>query len=605
MKIENLKINAFGKLENKEIEFGEHINIVQGNNESGKSTLLKFISSIFYGTSKNKKGKEFSDYEKYKPWNNEEFSGKLAYKLDNEEKYEVFREFGGKKNPKIYNEQLEDVSKKYTIDKTYGNQYFTEQTGVDETIFLSTLVSMQQEVKLDRNVQNTMLQKVANLASTGDDSTSYKKAQEKLSKKQVEEIGTARSQGRPINIIKEEKFKIQDEIGELENYKIRKVEIEKEKEEKVEELKQVEEKLELIQKLKGIEEKEELSKQKIKVNENLQQAQEKRKKELEEENAKAEKEIENIEEQIKGKEPIEQSKYPTLKRNIAICLIIISIILGILSASVIKELTISIIVLAIFLISLIWLVFEIKNKKAFEKKQKEKIEKEEETREKQKTELQNKRAELTKVQAEINILKNNIEQYEKNINEEKQKIELEKKQEIEKIKQEETSNSIIENIIDIKNIQREKERQEQERSNKKLEYNSLELEEKVIAPKLEQMALLEEKLEDLKQKEEDLEKNNEAIEITRKMLESAYLKMKQNVTPKLTQELSKNIQKISNGKYSKINLHEEKGIIIEKENGEYIEAEKLSVRNYRPIIFIIKASNTKRIITRKYANHSR
>lgn len=124
MKIENLKINAFGNLEGKEIEFSDHINIVKGSNESGKSTLLKFISNIFYGTSKNKKGKEFSDYDRYKPWNSEEFSGKISYNLDNGEKYEVFREFGGKKNPKIYNEQKEDVAKKYTIDKNLRKSIF-------------------------------------------------------------------------------------------------------------------------------------------------------------------------------------------------------------------------------------------------------------------------------------------------------------------------------------------------------------------------------------------------------------------------------------------------------------------------------------------------
>ena len=228
MKIKSLKINAFGNLKEKEIEFNNHINIVQGSNESGKSTLLKFITNIFYGTSKNKKGKEFSDYDRYKPWTGEEFSGKLNYTLDDGKSYEIFREFG-KKNPKIYNENLEDISKEFTIDKTYGNQFFIEQTGVDEAMFYSCLVSMQQEVKLDKNVQNAMLQKVANLAGTGDDSISYKKAQDKINKKQVEEIGTARSQGRPINIVKDEKFKLQDEIGELEEFKQRKQEIEVEK----------------------------------------------------------------------------------------------------------------------------------------------------------------------------------------------------------------------------------------------------------------------------------------------------------------------------------------------------------------------------------------
>ena len=43
MKIKNLKITGFGKVQKKEIEFRDGINIVYGENEAGKSTLLKFI----------------------------------------------------------------------------------------------------------------------------------------------------------------------------------------------------------------------------------------------------------------------------------------------------------------------------------------------------------------------------------------------------------------------------------------------------------------------------------------------------------------------------------------------------------------------------------
>ena len=57
MKIDNIKINGFGKIKNKEIEFKDGINIVYGANEAGKSTILKFIMSMFYGACKNKNGK--------------------------------------------------------------------------------------------------------------------------------------------------------------------------------------------------------------------------------------------------------------------------------------------------------------------------------------------------------------------------------------------------------------------------------------------------------------------------------------------------------------------------------------------------------------------
>ena len=52
MKIKNLKINSFGKINNQEYDFSEKINLIYGKNEAGKSTLLKFIHNIFYGTSK-------------------------------------------------------------------------------------------------------------------------------------------------------------------------------------------------------------------------------------------------------------------------------------------------------------------------------------------------------------------------------------------------------------------------------------------------------------------------------------------------------------------------------------------------------------------------
>ena len=213
MKIEKIKINSFGKLENKEYNLSENINLIYGKNEAGKSTLLKFIQNTFYGTSKNKKGKTFSDYDLYKPWNDGDFSGKIKYKLDSGEEYEVYREFG-KKSPKIYNNKLEDISKKFNIDKTTGNEFFFEQTKVDEFTFLTSIVSMQQEVKLNKQDQNVYIQKIANLTGTGDDGVSYKKAIDKLNKKQLDEIGTDRSSGKPINISISKINKYEEEIKE-------------------------------------------------------------------------------------------------------------------------------------------------------------------------------------------------------------------------------------------------------------------------------------------------------------------------------------------------------------------------------------------------------
>ena len=62
MKIKNIKVNAYGNIENKDINLEEGINIIHGANESGKSTLLNYIISIFYGISINLKMEKNTRY---------------------------------------------------------------------------------------------------------------------------------------------------------------------------------------------------------------------------------------------------------------------------------------------------------------------------------------------------------------------------------------------------------------------------------------------------------------------------------------------------------------------------------------------------------------
>ena len=180
MKINEIKINGFGKLKNKEIKLSDGINIIYGENEAGKSTILKFVETMIYGASKNKKGKNISDFDKYKPWNDTEFSGKIKYTLDNGQDYEVFREFN-KKNPVIYKES-EDISKEFIANKSKGINFLEQQVGVDENSFVNTAIVGQKAVQLDRVDTNSIIQKISNLVSSGDDSISFKKSMEKLTK---------------------------------------------------------------------------------------------------------------------------------------------------------------------------------------------------------------------------------------------------------------------------------------------------------------------------------------------------------------------------------------------------------------------------------------
>ena len=268
MKVNKIKINSYGKLKDKEINLKDGINVIYGKNEAGKSTLLRFIINSFYGISKNKKGKEYSDYDRYKPWVTEEFSGNIEYELNDKTKYEVHRDFK-KKNPNIYNERKEDISKDFNIDKTNGNEFFYEQTKVDEDLFLSTMVVGQQEVKLETKQQSMLVQKIANLVGTGEDNVSYKRAIDRIKKRQLDEVGTSNSREKPINILARKIQQLETEKNELSKYEDFKYNIEENKNNLKQELLKLEDENNLLKEIKLLKEKEKIEKEKIKIQENI------------------------------------------------------------------------------------------------------------------------------------------------------------------------------------------------------------------------------------------------------------------------------------------------------------------------------------------------
>ena len=568
MRINKLKINAYGKIKDKEIVLDKNINIIYGKNESGKSTLLNFITNMLYGISKNKNGKEYSDFEKYKPWDTEKFSGKIEYQLDDEEKFEVFRDLK-KKNPQIFNEKKEDISKTFNIDKTKGNEFFYEQTKMDETLFLSTIVVGQDQVKLEKNEQNILIQKIANLVGTGEDNVSYKRAIDRINRRQLEEIGTQKSREKPLNILLRENQNLEQEKDELEKYKNSKYEMEQNKNNLLEKFSNLEIELEYLNKIKKIFEEEKIENEKIKIKENI------KKENIEKINLNK-KEIFNIENENKKifeKNNQKINKFIKNKnklKNKFIILFILLFLMNIIQFIFIKNRIFNYIFLLTLPMDLIFSIIYLKNKKNKIKILEKENRNEEEMINNEKNNYLNENKIIEKnnneLENEINILKNELNL---KINSNLEKI---KNNYLNKIE----NKKIIE-INQLENIQYEINKTQNELNMIKIKLHELDFDRENIEPKLENLIKIEEKIVNNNEKIVNLRKLESSMNLAKALLEKAYQKMKNTVTPKFTENLSKNIKEITNGKYSNVMLQEDNGLIVELQNGNYVAANKLSI----------------------------
>ena len=553
MKVEEIKINAFGTLKNKEINLSDKINIIHGKNESGKSTLLTYIKTAFYGISRNKNGKEISDYDKYKPWSGEEFSGKIKYTLDNGEQFEIFRDFN-KKNPKIYNAKLEDVTNQFNIDKKEGSQFFFEQVGIDENIFTSTIMAEQQEVKLSEQRQNILIQKIANIAGTGNSNMSYNKAKDRLNKKQLDEVGTERTQGKPINILKNKIKNIEQILGKLNLYKENKSIIEQNKIKLKNKIQEQEQRKGLIKQISELNGKIIIETEKANYKRNIKEEKESK-----------------IQELINEKNKLIQENKNN-KTNNKLFIIIFFVLISLLIANIViiknKFITYTTLILVGAEIVIYYLA-----KAQKEKRKKEVI--------KNNTDLINTKIELLEKEKEV-------------IEEEIKTEENELKAEKEHIK-----NKYNIELYDIENSKNDLEQITNEINEGKIKLNTLEIEEKGISSQLEELITLQEEHENLSEQLKEIEQKNYEINLAKEFLEKAYEKMKTNITPKFTENLSQTIKNITNDKYSKVNINDENGLIIEMQNGEYVSAEKLSIGTIDQLYLSLRMSMVEEISKEK------
>ena len=110
---------------------------------------------------------------------------------------------------------------------------------------------------------------------------------------------------------------------------------------------------------------------------------------------------------------------------------------------------------------------------------------------------------------------------------------------------------------------------------------------------------LEEKIVNNNEKIVNLKKLDKSMNLAKNILEKAYEKMKNTVTPKFTKNLSENIDEITKGKYKNVMVKDDNGLIVELDNGNYVEAKRLSVGTIDQLYLSLRLSMTEELSKEK------
>lgn len=173
MKIKEIGLVEFGKFHKHIIKLNDGLNLIEGPNESGKSTIFSFINGILYGfakPSKNRRSFE-EDLEKYKPWVGDDYRGYLKlYDDKTKTEYIVEKDFN-KEKLSVLNlntgEQLENRDEFTTFSKVkQAGAYFFN---VDSKVFSNTFFIGQKNLKINSDSYESIRNELEKFANAGDE----------------------------------------------------------------------------------------------------------------------------------------------------------------------------------------------------------------------------------------------------------------------------------------------------------------------------------------------------------------------------------------------------------------------------------------------------
>jgi len=163
MKIKSLHIASFGGIKNLGLDFDSCFNVVYGDNENGKTTIMNFIKMMFYGSERS--GKEFNKNirKKYTPWDGSSMAGSIDFE-NNGRNYRLERIFGSSNSTDKVTLIDQNLGERETVTPDIGTKLFgLTLPAFERSIFIgqfgypenNALAEGELQSKLSNQIQST------------------------------------------------------------------------------------------------------------------------------------------------------------------------------------------------------------------------------------------------------------------------------------------------------------------------------------------------------------------------------------------------------------------------------------------------------------------
>ena len=178
MKIKSIYISAFGGVKDLRLDLNDNFNVIYGENENGKTTVMSFIKMMFYGSERAKGDLAKSPRKKYTPWDNSQMAGSIDFEKDGKN-YRIERIFGESNSTDKVTLIDTDLGRRENVSADIG----TKLLGLSSAAFeRSIFIGQFGFPESNANAEGEINSKLSNLALTGEEDASFDEVYKRLEK---------------------------------------------------------------------------------------------------------------------------------------------------------------------------------------------------------------------------------------------------------------------------------------------------------------------------------------------------------------------------------------------------------------------------------------